>query len=334
MSGAALVIEDLTVKVEGKGDQPPILDSVSLDIAPGEVLALVGESGSGKSMTALSIMSLLEDGLERDVTTLTVDGVDLTTTKAKELQRIRGGLVGMLFQQPRRMLDPTCTVGSQMAEPLRLHLGMSRAEASRRVIELLQDVGIDEPERRARAFPHQLSGGLAQRVMIAMALSTHPKLLIADEPTTALDATIELQVLRLIKQKQAQLGMSALFISHDMNVVSLVSDRVAVIYKGQLLELGTTEQIMEHPAHSYTELLIRCSKLTPDANGKLLEVSEDDTTRFWLEGAGSVVGGQTQQRSRTADGSFRLVEIEHDPGHFVRSWVPNAAPMAVAGAGR
>lgn len=260
-----LEIKALTVSTGSK----TLLDSVSLRVAPGEVLAVVGESGSGKSLTALATMQMLPANLTMAAEAIRLDGTDLMSLRGRDVDNLHGGRIGMLFQQPRRMLDPTATVGSQVAEPLLRHLRMHRRDARRRVLELLADVGIDEPERRAAAYPHQLSGGLAQRVMIAVALAASPALLIADEPTTALDVTVEAQILQLIEQKKRELGMSVLFISHDLTVVSSIADRIAVMYAGRVVEVGPAEEILTRPEHPYTKALIECSTLRPDESGRL-----------------------------------------------------------------
>jgi peptide/nickel transport system ATP-binding protein len=267
-----LTVEHLTVSA---GDVA-LLDGVSLTIDEGEVLALVGESGSGKSLTAMSVVRLLPHPLVVDATAMTLDGDDLLTASEPAMNRIRGGRVGVLFQQPKRMLDPTATVGAQVAEPLRRFRGMSRREARDAVVGLLRDVGIPEPARRARAYAHQLSGGIAQRVMLATALAGQPRLLIADEPTTALDATVEAQILRLIAAKKAELGMSVLFISHDLGVVASIADRIAVMYNGRIVEQGPVDRILEAPEHPYTRALIACSLLRQNASGELYTISDRD----------------------------------------------------------
>ncbi|TDE88553.1 ABC transporter ATP-binding protein [Occultella glacieicola] len=269
-----LEIDNLTVSFGAEG-APPVLDGVSLGVAKGEVLAIVGESGSGKSMTAMSVMKLLPRGARMKAGGIRFDGVDILGADERTMNRIRGDRVSMLFQQPKRMLDPTATVGRQVAEPLRRYAGLSRHKAADRVIELLSDVGIAEPERRAKAYAHQLSGGIAQRVMIAMALAGEPELLIADEPTTALDVTVEVQVLRLIATKRAELGMSVLFISHDLGVVSSLADRIAVMYAGRIVEVGTTDQILRQPQHPYTRSLIKCATLARELDGSLFVIPGD-----------------------------------------------------------
>jgi peptide/nickel transport system ATP-binding protein len=266
-----LTIEGLAVSADVGA---PLLDGVSLSIGEGEVLALVGESGSGKSLTAMSIVRLLPKSLVADAATLALDGVDLLGASERTMNTIRGGRVGVLFQQPKRMFDPTATVGAQVAEPLRRFRGMSRRAARDAVVDLLRDVGIPEPARRARAYAHQLSGGIAQRVMLAAALAGQPRLLIADEPTTALDATIEAQILRLIAAKKNELGMSVLFISHDLGVVSSIADRIAVMHAGRVVEEGPTDKILTAPEHPYTRGLIACSLLRQNEAGELYTISD------------------------------------------------------------
>lgn len=272
-----LTISGLTVEIGAPG-APPILDRVSLTVKPGQVLALVGESGSGKSMTAMSLMRLLPPGARMRADAITLGDVDVLNATERQMNHIRGARISMLFQQPKRMLDPTATVAAQIAEPLIRCLGMSRSRAHARVIELLADVGIAEPERRAHAYAHQLSGGIAQRVMIAMALAGQPDLLIADEPTTALDVTVEAQILRLIADKRAQLGMSALFVSHDLGVVSSIADRIAVMYAGRIVEEGPTREILDAPQHPYTKALVKCATLEPEADGSLYTIPGDAST--------------------------------------------------------
>ncbi|WP_433440281.1 ABC transporter ATP-binding protein [Nonomuraea sp. CA-141351] len=266
---ARLEVRDLTVHAGRPGQAPPILDRVSLTLDPGEVLALVGESGSGKSMTAHSVLRMLPTGLHMHAEALRLGELDLLAASSRALDGVRGRRISMLYQQPKHMLDPTATVGSQVAEPLRRHLGMSRQAARRRVVELLAAVGIPDPERRAGDHPHQMSGGMAQRVMIAMALATHPDVLIADEPTTALDVTVEAQILRLIAALQAETGMSVLFISHDVTTVASIADRIAVMYAGRIVEDGPAAEVITAAEHPYTQALLRCSTLQTDDTGHL-----------------------------------------------------------------
>ena len=253
-----LSVRDLSVNfpIPGSDEDVNVVQGVSFDIAKGEVLALVGESGSGKSITALSLMGLVPDPGIASSSSISLDGRELVGMEFDELRTIRGKDIGIIFQEPSAALNPAYTVGRQVAEPLRVHLGMSKSEARQRVIELLGEVGIPDPEKRIDAFPHQFSGGMAQRVMIAMALSCEPKLLIADEPTTALDVTVQGQMLDLLGELAAERDVSVMLITHDLGVVADLADRVAVMYAGEIVEQGTLAEVFAEPQHPYTEGLI------------------------------------------------------------------------------
>ena len=235
--------------------------SLSFSIAPAEVLGLVGESGSGKSVTSLAIMGLLPPGatVRGDITFQNGDGSarSLTAMTTDQLRQVRGSQIAMIFQEPMTALNPVMRVGDQIAEAVLAHHAVSKAEAWQRAVEGMREVAIPEPEKRARSYPHQLSGGMRQRIMIAMAIVNRPKLLIADEPTTALDVTIQQQILDLLKDLRHKFGLAMLFISHDLAVVSHVADRVAVMYAGSLVELGTKADIFRAAAHPYTRGLLR-----------------------------------------------------------------------------
>ena len=229
------------------------VDDVSFDIHPGETLTLVGESGCGKSVTALSLLQLVPSPPGEIVGgEVFLGGRDLLRLGATELRRVRGGEMAMIFQDPMASLNPVYTVGKQIAEAVRTHTSASRGSARRRAIELLDRVGIPSPSTRVDAFPHQLSGGMKQRVLIAMALACEPRLLIADEPTTALDVTIQAQVMDLLREVQKSSGMSILLITHDVGVVAELADRVAVMYGGKVMELAPVDAIFEKPSHPYT----------------------------------------------------------------------------------
>jgi len=236
---------------------------LDLAIAPGKTLALVGESGSGKSVTSLSIIGLLPAGVGRVATGRLAfrrrDGkvVDLHALDGEALRRIRGNDIGMVFQEPLTSLNPVFTIGEQIAEPIRIHQGRSHREAAARAVQLLDDVGIPDPGRRARQYPHELSGGMRQRATIAMALACDPVLLIADEPTTALDVTIQAQILDLLARLQAERGMAMLFVTHNLGVVAEIADHVAVMYAGSIVETGTVAEVFAHPRHPYTKGLLR-----------------------------------------------------------------------------
>jgi peptide/nickel transport system ATP-binding protein len=249
----------------------PAIDGMDLTINRGEIVALVGESGSGKSLTALTVMGLLPPGAEVIGGEARLDGEDVLSMGSRRRNEVRGNKVAMLFQQPKVMLDPTARVGSQVAESLRRHRQVGRREAKARVVEMLRDVGIPEPARRASSFAYQLSGGMAQRVMIAAALSADPELLIADEPTTALDVTVQAQILELLKQKRDELGLSILLITHDLGIVSSMADRVAVMYAGRIVEEGATKDLFDDPQHPYTQALLKASLLEAE-RGKLFSI--------------------------------------------------------------
>ncbi len=238
---------------------------LSFSIAPGEVLGLVGESGSGKSITSLAIMGLLPPAASVTGEIVFQNGNDndnvaptrLTALSSDQLRQLRGWRIAMIFQEPMTALNPVMRVGDQIAEGVLAHHRVSKAEAWRRAVEGMRDVAIPDPEQRARSYPHQLSGGMRQRIMIAMAIVNRPQLLIADEPTTALDVTIQQQILDLLNDLRHKFGLAMLFISHDLAVVSHVADRVAVMYAGSLVEVGAKADIFRAPAHPYTQGLLR-----------------------------------------------------------------------------
>ena len=250
-----LDIQDLHTEIRLRRATVHAIDGVSLSLAPGECLGIVGESGSGKTMTALSIMRLLPGGGEVVGGRIVVDGVDIARLSETGMEDVRGNLIGMIFQDPLTSLNPTMSIGDQIAESVRLHRGASKAAALERAVEVLGLVGMPRPAERVSQYPHQLSGGMRQRVMIAMALACEPKLLIADEPTTALDVTIQKQILELIDSLRRRLGMAVILVTHDLGVIAGTADRVAVMYAGRIVETGTTAAIFANPRHPYTEAL-------------------------------------------------------------------------------
>jgi peptide/nickel transport system ATP-binding protein len=245
---AALSVRDLTLGIGGAS----VVDGMAFDVAPGEVMALVGESGCGKSLTALAAMRLLPRAVTRVRGRVDLAGVDLYARSEREVRRLRGRKISMIFQEPLAALDPLSTVGVQVAEGTGLH----GAAARQAVLAMLEEVGISDPARRIAQYPFELSGGMAQRVMIATALVSHPDVLIADEPTTALDVTIQAQILDLLRRLAAGRGTAILLITHDMGVVADIADRVAVMYAGRIAETGRTGQIFMRPRHPYTALLL------------------------------------------------------------------------------
>lgn len=228
------------------------VDDVSFEVSEGEILAIVGESGSGKSVTSLSVMGLLAEPGHVAGGEMTFDGKDLVHLSEKEYREMRGNDMAMIFQEPMTSLNPVYRIGDQIVEAIRTHEKVSKKEALTRAIDLLRKVGIPSPEARVRDYPHQMSGGMRQRVMIAMALACNPKLLIADEPTTALDVTIQAQILDLLRNLKDQINSSIMFITHDLGVIAEMADYVVVMYAGRIVEQGTAEEIFAHPAHPYT----------------------------------------------------------------------------------
>ena len=268
---ALLSIRDLSVRFPRPGttEDVEVVRGVDFDIAKGEVLALVGESGSGKSISALSVLGLVPDPGRASAGSIMLDGQELVDLDFNELRDIRGKQIGLISQEPSAALNPAYTVGRQIAEPLRYHLGMSKKEARARAIELMTRVGIPDPDVRIDAYPHQFSGGMAQRVVIAMALACGPKLLIADEPTTALDVTVQGQVLDLIGELADELDVAVLLITHDLGVVADLADKVAVMYAGEIVEVGQLKDVFHAPQHPYTEGLIKAIPRNEERKGDL-----------------------------------------------------------------
>lgn len=287
MSDAAplLQIKDFSVAFTQGGKTTIAVDRISLDINAGETVALVGESGSGKSVTALSVLKLLSyPAASHPTGEILFDGMDILKTSESELRAIRGNDITMIFQEPMTSLNPLHTIERQISEVLKLHKGMNDADAKARTIELLLQVGIRDPEKRLSAYPHQMSGGQRQRVMIAMALANEPKLLIADEPTTALDVTVQAQILKLLKTLQKTHNLALLFITHDLGIVRKIADRTCVMSKGKIVEHGKTSTIFSKPKHAYTKHLLSAEpKGTPpksDASKPIILEAKD--MRVWF----------------------------------------------------
>ena len=235
------------------------VDGVDLELYPGETLGIVGESGCGKSVTALSIMQLLPKGVGKVVDgQILFDGKDMLKLSTKELLSLHGRDMAMIFQEPMTSLNPVYTIGYQLSEVLRYHMGMNKKDAWQKSIDLLKDVGVSRPEQIVRSYPHELSGGMLQRVMIAMGLSCNPKLLIADEPTTALDVTIQAQILELMGKLKEEYNTAILMLTHNMGVVAEVCDRVIVMYAGYVVEMAEVNELFDNPKHPYTQGLLKC----------------------------------------------------------------------------
>ncbi len=277
MDENVLLVENVTVRFPVYGGLVHAVERVSLEIPRGKTVGIVGESGCGKSVLALSLLRLLPksalvDGAVRLAGTEAQSNVLALPENSRSLKKIRGGELSMIFQEPMRALFPLKTIGSQLGEAIRLHVTRDPAEIRQRSVALLRTVGIREAEKRLSDYPHQFSGGMAQRVMIAIALAASPKLLIADEPTTALDVTIQAQVLRLIRRMQRELGMSVLFITHDMAVMMEMADEVAVMYLGRIVERADAEVVFTRPLHPYTRRLIEAIPTIDGARRRLASI--------------------------------------------------------------
>ena len=269
MGDPILSIRGLTIALPKGADRPYAVEDVSYDVERGEIMCVVGESGSGKSMAANALMGLLPKGVRPTAGEVIFDGQDLLTLTEKQHRKLRGLHIGMIFQEPMTALNPLMRVGAQIAEVFEAHGKYNGKERQAHALALLEEVGIPQPDKAIRAYPFQLSGGQRQRVMIAMALALEPKMLIADEPTTALDVTTQAQILELIRDLQKRRGMSVMFITHDFGVVAEVANRVCVMRYGQIVELGPAREVLENPQHEYTKALIEAipSNIIPEARG-------------------------------------------------------------------
>ena len=269
-----LEIRDLRVTFRSAEGTARAVDGVDLDVRAGETVGLVGESGCGKSVTSLAILRLVEpDGTIASGSSIRLEGRDLLARPGAELRAIRGNHAAIVFQEPASALNPVLSIGDQVAEAVTTHQKVSKKEAWQRAVEMLRTVGIPDAEERARGYPHQLSGGMRQRVLIAMALICHPRLLIADEPTTALDVTIQAEILALLERLQQQLGMAVLLITHNLGIVAEAAQRVYVMYAGQIVEEAATTQLFARPAHPYTEGLLAAIPRLDDRKERLRQIS-------------------------------------------------------------
>jgi oligopeptide/dipeptide ABC transporter ATP-binding protein len=317
-----LEVRKLTTSFRVEGEWYPAVRGISFSLQPNETLALVGESGCGKSMTALSILGLVPKNNGRvEAETITFEDRDLSRLSDEEMREIRGNGISMIFQEPMTSLNPVLSIGFQVAEALRYHQKLSSAEANRRALELLELVKIPSAKSRFKEYPHQFSGGMRQRVMIAMALACRPKIILADEPTTALDVTIQAQILSLLNELKAETGMSMIFITHNLGVVAALADRVAVMYAGEIVEIAGVDELFARPTHPYTEALLRS-----------IPRSDRDTTKLHtIPGAVPPIsrmpeGCRFAARCDFARGICRrenppLEDLETGPRHAVRCWV-------------
>ncbi len=270
-----LQVTQLNTRFKTRGGDVHAVNNVSFDLRPGELLGVVGESGSGKSVTMMSLLGLLPSppAMVSGVSVL-FDGLDLLRCTPEQLRAVRGARIGFIFQDPMTSLNPVFTVGFQIMEPLRKHMGLDKEGARRRAQELLDLVGIPDPGRRLDDYPHQFSGGMRQRVMIAIALACDPKVLIADEPTTALDVTIQAQILELVRELRQKLGMAIVWITHDLGVIAGIADRAMVMYGGQIVEMAPVKELFGRPAHPYTRALLKTVPRLKGARAVKLEVIE------------------------------------------------------------
>jgi oligopeptide/dipeptide ABC transporter ATP-binding protein len=255
---ATLAVSDLRTRFGGSSAGATVVDGVTFTLQPGRTTALVGESGCGKSVTALSLMRLIEPPGHIVSGSVTLDGRDLLALDEREMEQVRGARIGMVFQDPLTSLNPALSIGGQIVETLQAHQPMSRAQAERKAIELLARVGVANPEQRIHDFPHHFSGGMRQRVLIAAAISCSPSVIIADEPTTALDVTVQAKILRLLHDLQRDMGAALLLITHDLGIVAAMADEVLVMYAGRIVERADVDTLFHNPRHPYTKALLAC----------------------------------------------------------------------------
>jgi len=323
---ALLDVTELKVVHRRGAASVELVDGVSFSVGRGEIFGLVGESGSGKSITALATIRLLGEGVSATGRVM-FEGRDLTTLSEAAMRAVRGGKISMIFQEPTAALNPVFTIGSQIVAAIRAHGAIGKADAHRRAVELLRKVGIPDPDSRMAFYPHQLSGGMCQRIMIAMALAAGAHLVIADEPTTALDVTIQAEIVSLLRQLVRDTGVALLFISHDLGLVAELCDRVAVVYAGEIVETGTSAALLRRPHHPYMQGLLRCAAHLDDVGtvrGGIAGVPPSPGAwpkgcRFEARCAFAMTGCEQRQELR---------EVEQ--GHLVRCWRAGQLPEASA----
>ncbi|MDI3382108.1 ABC transporter ATP-binding protein [Xenophilus aerolatus] len=323
-----LTVDNVRVEFNTRRGKALVLNGVSFEARAGETLCIVGESGCGKSMTALTVLGLVPQPPGRVSGGRVLFGdEDLLQASPERLRAVRGNRISMIFQEPMTSLNPVFTVGEQIAESLRLHAGLDRQAAHLRAVEMLRQVGIPAPERRVDEYPHQLSGGMRQRVMIAMALACRPDILIADEPTTALDVTVQAQIFDLLRELQAERGTAIVLITHDMGAVAEMADRVIVMYAGRVIEQGTAAEVLGRPQHPYTQGLIAClPELGSSQHGERRELAEiaGVVPSLWE------LGGGCAFRERCPSAHARCAEdvppmfdapLPGQPGHAAACWL-------------
>ena len=324
MSDVILEVKDLRTHFTIDRRTVPAVDGVSFSVRRGETLGIVGESGSGKSVTALSILRLVDSPGRIVAGQVLLEGTDLLTCSKQEMRRMRGGKISMIFQEPMSSLNPLFRISHQIAEAIGLHQSVTRRAAREKAVEMLRLVGIPSPESRADQFPHQMSGGMQQRIMIAMALSCQPAVMIADEPTTALDVTIQAQILRLMGALKENFGTAILYITHDLGVVAKVSQNVAVMYAGKIVEYAGVCDLFDHPAHPYSRALLesipRGDKTDP--GNRRLRVIPGTVPNLLHLPAGCSFSPRCPERLEVC-GREAPVTMEMKPGQYVRCWKYN-----------
>jgi len=326
MTQSILEIRDLSTEFQTRSGTARAVDNVSMTLKAGETLCVVGESGCGKSITALSVMGLVPYPGKVVGGEVLLDGADLRTMTPKQLAEVRGNRISMIFQDPSSSLNPVHTVGRQISEVYRLHKNMGKREAEAAAIKMLAAVGIPDPERRMKAYPHEMSGGMAQRVMIAMALACQPEVLIADEPTTALDVTIQAQILDLMRDLQRDFGTAIILITHDLGVVAEMADHVAVMYAGQVVERADVHTLFKSPKHPYTQALLRSVPVLGEETD-MLEVIDGRVPQLTHLPEGCLFAPRCRVRRETDDPrctTIRPALTELGEDHLCRCWL--AAP--------
>jgi peptide/nickel transport system ATP-binding protein len=318
-----LEVEDLEVAFLADGKEITCIDKVSFHVDPGEIVCIVGESGSGKSVTSLSVMGLLPKNGRVTGGSVSFDGEDISAKSDKEMDEIRGNTLTMIFQDAMTSLNPVFTVGKQMVETMLIHLKLDRKQARERAVSLLDKVGLPNPAEIMKKYPHTLSGGMRQRVMIAMALACNPKLLIADEPTTALDVTIQAQIMELLRNLNKEMGMSIILITHDMGLVAETADRVLVMYAGQIVEEAGVHSLFERPAHPYTQALLQSiPSIRDDKSRELISISGVVPERY-----DRIKGCRFANRCPYADEECYSEQdmVWQEEGHLKRCWRTQAS---------
>jgi len=326
-----LDIENLRVAIRGDERTVQILHSVSLQLARGEVLCLLGESGSGKSVTLRSVLRLLPERRTAVEGRILFEGEELLRMSPSALSDLRGSRIAMIFQEPATAFDPVYTVGRQIVETIRRHEPVSEVEAASRARELFERVQIPSPERRLLAYPHELSGGMRQRAMIALALACRPALLLADEPTTALDATVQIQILLLLRQLQQELGLAVIFVTHDIGVAVEIADRIAVMYAGRIVESGPVREILRLPGHPYTQGLL-ASTLRKGERGRRLAAIPGAPPDLSALPPGCAFAPRCARATAACTEKFPP-EIQLSSAHSVLCRFPNSVPAANSASG-